>query len=57
MARTLYRSLTEGLLALPDDLVLYPAHYGGSVCGRGLSSDAGVHDRLRAPPQRRASGR
>jgi hydroxyacylglutathione hydrolase len=38
MARTLYRSLTERLLALPDDLVLYPAHYGGSVCGRGLSS-------------------
>jgi hydroxyacylglutathione hydrolase len=38
MARTLYRSLTERLLALPDDLVLYPAHYRGSVCGRGLSS-------------------
>jgi hydroxyacylglutathione hydrolase len=38
MGRTLYRSLTERLLALPDDLVLYPAHYGGSVCGRGLSS-------------------
>jgi glyoxylase-like metal-dependent hydrolase (beta-lactamase superfamily II) len=38
MARMLYRSLTGRLLALPDDLVLYPAHYGGSVCGRGLSS-------------------
>ena len=38
MARTLYRSLTERLLALPDDLVLYPAHYAGSVCGRGLSA-------------------
>ncbi|MDQ3723666.1 MAG: MBL fold metallo-hydrolase [Actinomycetota bacterium] len=38
MARTLYRSLTERLLALPDDLVLYPAHYSGSVCGRGLSA-------------------
>jgi len=38
MARTLHRSLTEGLLSLPDDLVLFPAHYGGSVCGRGLSS-------------------
>ena len=37
MARTLYRSLTERLLALPDDLLLYPAHYSGSVCGRGLS--------------------
>lgn len=39
MARSLYRSLTERLLALPDDLVLYPAHYSGSVCGRGLSAN------------------
>jgi glyoxylase-like metal-dependent hydrolase (beta-lactamase superfamily II) len=38
MARTLYRSLTERLLTLPDQLVLYPAHYSGSVCGRGLSA-------------------
>ena len=39
MARALYRSLTERLLTLPDDLVLYPAHYSGSVCGRGLSGN------------------
>jgi hydroxyacylglutathione hydrolase len=39
MARTLYRSITERLLALPDHLVLYPAHYSGSVCGRGLSGN------------------
>ena len=39
MARTLYRSLTERLLALPDDLLLFPAHYSGSVCGRGLSAN------------------
>ena len=39
MARTLYRSLTERLLDLPDDLLLYPAHYSGSVCGRGLSAN------------------
>jgi hydroxyacylglutathione hydrolase len=39
MARTLYRSLTERLLALPDHLALFPAHYSGSVCGRGLSSN------------------
>jgi hydroxyacylglutathione hydrolase len=37
MARLLYRSLTERLLSLPDHLLLYPAHYAGSVCGRGLS--------------------
>jgi glyoxylase-like metal-dependent hydrolase (beta-lactamase superfamily II) len=39
MARTLYRSLTERLLVLPDHVLLYPAHYSGSVCGRGLSAN------------------
>src|SRR2546426_2593466 len=39
MARSLYRSLTERLLSLPDHLLLYPAHYSGSVCGRGLSAN------------------
>jgi hydroxyacylglutathione hydrolase len=39
MARLLYRSLTERLLELPDHLMLYPAHYSGSVCGRGLSAN------------------
>jgi hydroxyacylglutathione hydrolase len=39
MARTLYRSLTDRLLTLPDHLLLYPAHYSGSVCGRGLSAN------------------
>src|SRR5438270_13409166 len=39
MARSLYRSLTERLLSLPDYLALYPAHYSGSVCGRGLSAN------------------
>ena len=38
MARALYRSLHERLLELPDHLVLFPAHYSGSVCGRGLSA-------------------
>jgi hydroxyacylglutathione hydrolase len=37
MARSLYRSITDRLLVLPDHLVLYPAHYAGSVCGAGLS--------------------
>jgi hypothetical protein len=37
LARTLYRSLHERLLALPEHLLVYPAHYAGSVCGRGLS--------------------
>jgi hydroxyacylglutathione hydrolase len=39
MARTLYRSLTERLLALPEHLALFPAHYSGSVCGRALSAN------------------
>ena len=39
MARTLHRSINERLLALPDHLLLYPAHYSGSVCGRGLSGN------------------
>jgi hydroxyacylglutathione hydrolase len=39
MARRLYRSLTDRLLTLPDHLVLYPSHYSGSVCGRGLSAN------------------
>ena len=38
MARTLYRSLTERLMTLPDHLMLFPAHYSGSLCGRGLSA-------------------
>jgi glyoxylase-like metal-dependent hydrolase (beta-lactamase superfamily II) len=39
MARALYRSITERLLTLPDHLLLYPSHYSGSVCGRGLSAN------------------
>ena len=38
MAGRLYHSLTDRLLELPDHLLLYPAHYSGSVCGRGLSA-------------------
>ena len=39
MARLLYHSITGGLLALPDHVLLYPGHYSGSVCGRGLSGN------------------
>jgi glyoxylase-like metal-dependent hydrolase (beta-lactamase superfamily II) len=38
MARWLHRSIREKLLTLPDHIALFPSHYGGSVCGRGLSS-------------------
>ena len=36
-AGRLYASLHEKLLSLPDDLEVYPAHFGGSACGAGLS--------------------
>jgi glyoxylase-like metal-dependent hydrolase (beta-lactamase superfamily II) len=36
-ARRLYRSLHEKLLTLRDDVEVYPAHFGGSACGAGLS--------------------
>ncbi|HEV8191553.1 MAG TPA: MBL fold metallo-hydrolase [Ktedonobacterales bacterium] len=35
-ALTLYESLQE-LLALPDDLEIFPAHFAGSACGRTMS--------------------
>jgi glyoxylase-like metal-dependent hydrolase (beta-lactamase superfamily II) len=38
LARSLHRSL-QRLLELPDHLALFPAHYSGSVCGRGLSAN------------------
>jgi glyoxylase-like metal-dependent hydrolase (beta-lactamase superfamily II) len=36
LAHKLYAS-TGALLALPDHVLLYPSHYAGSVCARGLS--------------------
>lgn len=38
LARTLHGSL-QRLLELPDRVLVYPSHYGGSVCGRALSSN------------------
>src|SRR6187200_2264650 len=37
-ARELYRSLRH-LLELPDHVLVYPSHFAGSVCGRGLSGN------------------
>jgi hydroxyacylglutathione hydrolase len=37
-AGLLYESLGR-LLRLPDRVIVYPSHYGGSVCGRGLSGN------------------
>jgi len=37
-ARQLHASVRR-LLELPDHVVLFPSHYAGSVCGRGLSGN------------------
>ena len=38
MARALYGSL-ERLMALGDEVLVLPSHYGGSVCGGGVSGN------------------
>ena len=37
-ARLMHHSLAR-LLELPDNVVVFPSHYAGSVCGRGLSGN------------------
>lgn len=39
LARRLYQSLHDKLLALPDQTRVFPAHGAGSSCGRQLSSE------------------
>jgi hydroxyacylglutathione hydrolase len=39
MAERLYDSLHGKLLTLPDDVLVYPAHGAGSLCGRNISTD------------------
>ena len=39
MAGMLYDSLHGKLLALPDDVVVYPAHGAGSLCGKNISKE------------------
>jgi hydroxyacylglutathione hydrolase len=38
LTRMLHASIGR-LLSLPDGVLVYPSHYGGSVCGRGLSGN------------------
>ena len=40
MAGVLFDSLHDKLLPLPDDVLVYPAHGAGSLCGKNLSKDA-----------------
>src|SRR5579872_5420691 len=39
LAGLLYDSLHAKLLALPDEVLVYPAHGAGSMCGRNISAD------------------
>lgn len=38
LAQMMYHSLRNKLMPLPDDVLVYPAHGAGSLCGKGLSS-------------------
>ncbi len=38
LAKSMYHSLRDKLMTLPDDVKVYPTHGAGSLCGRGLSS-------------------
>src|SRR5579872_32363 len=39
LAGMLYESLHRKLLALPDDVLVYPAHGAGSLCGRNMRAE------------------
>ena len=41
LAEQLYDSLYGRLLTLPDHLEIYPAHFSGAACGKGLSGKPG----------------
>ena len=38
LARQMYHSLRSKLMPLPNDVLVYPAHGAGSLCGKALSS-------------------
>lgn len=37
LAKQMFHSLRTKLMTLPDDVLVYPAHGAGSLCGKGLS--------------------
>jgi len=37
LAKQMFHSLRNKLMTLPDDVLVYPAHGAGSLCGKGLS--------------------
>ena len=41
LAEQLHESLHSKILTLPDHLEIFPAHFGGAACGKGLSGKPG----------------
>ena len=41
LAELLYDSVYDKLLKLPDHIEVFPAHFGGAACGKGLSGKPG----------------
>jgi glyoxylase-like metal-dependent hydrolase (beta-lactamase superfamily II) len=41
LAEQLHESLRSKILTLPDHLEVFPAHFGGAACGKGLSGKPG----------------
>ncbi|MBV6477911.1 MAG: Hydroxyacylglutathione hydrolase [Ignavibacteria bacterium] len=39
LARMMYRTINERLLKFSDDVIVYPAHGAGSLCGKATSAD------------------
>lgn len=39
LAKQMYHSLRYKLMVLPDNVLVYPAHGAGSLCGKGLSTE------------------
>ncbi len=39
LAETLYESLRNKVMTLPDDVIVYPAHGAGSACGKKMSKE------------------
>lgn len=40
LARALFRSLRDQILPLPDEVVVWPGHGAGSLCGKSLGTEA-----------------
>jgi hydroxyacylglutathione hydrolase len=40
LAKQMYHSLRNNLITLPGDVVVYPAHGAGSLCGKGLGKQS-----------------